>query len=200
MKESFVFYRSYYEAILELPEDEQLKLFKAIVELGLNDNEIKLDGVLKVLFKLIKPNIKSSIARYKASVENGRKGGNPNFKKGQRNPYYPKKDNLEDNQRDNLNEDDNYNDNYNYNEDDNEDERELSNITLPTLTNIITYGSSLGASKEYCENFYNHYESIGWINGNGLPIKNWKLVLNNWYKKDLESGKIKQQVPSRRLD
>lgn len=61
----------------------------------------------------------------------------------------------------------------------------------PTLSDIIAYGNSLGANSDYCERFYNHYESIGWVNANGIKIKNWKLTLNNWYKKDLESGKIK---------
>ena len=77
--------------------------------------------------------------------------------------------------------------------------REENTLISPALTDVISYGSSLGASNEYCERFYNHYESIGWINANGLKIKNWKLVLSNWYKKDLENGKIKIDT-RRRLD
>lgn len=76
-------------------------------------------------------------------------------------------------------------------------EREFS--SSPTLTDIISYGSTLGASNEYCERFYNHYESTGWVNANGIKIKNWKLTLSNWYKKDLENGKIKIDT-RRRLD
>ena len=203
MKDSYVFYRSYYEAITELPDNEQLKLFKAITEFGLNNEEIKLDGISKVLFTLIKPNIKSSNARYQASIENGKRGGNPNFKKGQRNPYYAQKDNLKDNLADNptnnLNEDEDYNVNYNVNINESESSAEItdeithafSHTTTPALSDIIAYGNSLGANSDYCERFYNHYESIGWVNANGIKIKNWKLTLNNWYKKDLESGKIK---------
>lgn len=71
----------------------------------------------------------------------------------------------------------------------------------PTLSDIIAYGNSLGANSNYCERFYNHYESIGWVNANGIKIKNWKLTLNNWYKKDLENGIIKKpEDRSRRLD
>lgn len=70
-------------------------------------------------------------------------------------------------------------------------ERELS--SSPTLTDVISYGSSLGASDDYCEKFYNHYESIGWVNANGIKIKNWKLIFNNWFKKDVESGKTKNK-------
>ena len=43
--------------------------------------------------------------------------------------------------------------------------------------------------KKYCEKFYNHYESIGWVNGTGREIKNWKLVFNNWLEKDKKNMK-----------
>lgn len=55
----------------------------------------------------------------------------------------------------------------------------------PTLAEIYNYACSLDINdKDYCERFYNHYESIGWVNGTGREIKNWKLVFNNWLKKD----------------
>ena len=43
--------------------------------------------------------------------------------------------------------------------------------------------------KKYCEKFYNHYESIGWVNGTGREIKNWKLIFNNWLEKDKKNMK-----------
>lgn len=63
----------------------------------------------------------------------------------------------------------------------------------PTLTEIFDYSKSLNFNdKEYCEKFYNHYESIGWVNGTGQEIKNWKLVFNNWLKKDKKE--IKEDI------
>lgn len=53
-----------------------------------------------------------------------------------------------------------------------------------TLSSIIAYGKELGATEEYCQKFFNYYESIGWVNGNGIRIKNWKLTFNNWFNKD----------------
>lgn len=80
-------------------------------------------------------------------------------------------------------------------------ERELSQSdkVTPTLPEIISYGSTIGASEEYCEKFYNTYEGVGWINANGIEIKNWKLVLNNWFKKDLDNGKTKD-IRKRNID
>ena len=78
MKDSFIFYKSFYDAIKNIPDEEQLKLFKSICDYCFGENEIELeDGIAKALFILIKPNIDSANARYKASVENGKKGGRP---------------------------------------------------------------------------------------------------------------------------
>ena len=65
----------------------------------------------------------------------------------------------------------------------------------PTLPLIVAYGKELGMTKEYCEKFFNYYESIGWLNGNGLEIKNWKMVFNNWVSKDKKnmSKEIKKE-------
>lgn len=70
MKDSFVFYRSFYDAIDDLADEEQLKLYKAIFKLALDDEEIELTGISKTVFKLIKPQVKANNDRY----ENGKKG------------------------------------------------------------------------------------------------------------------------------
>lgn len=71
---SFVFYASYYEAIKELNDTAKLEMFNAICEYALNDKLVELDGISKAIFNLVKPNLDSSISRYKASVSNGKKG------------------------------------------------------------------------------------------------------------------------------
>jgi hypothetical protein len=71
MKNSFVFYRSFAEAIDELPDDEQLKLYRAIKEYALNGTVPELSGTEKAIFILIKPQLYANNMKY----ENGRKGG-----------------------------------------------------------------------------------------------------------------------------
>lgn len=78
----------------------------------------------------------------------------------------------------------------------NNSERENINTPTasPTLDEIFDYSVSLGINdKDYCEKFYNHYESIGWVNGTGREIKNWKLVFNNWLKKD-DKQKYREEI------
>lgn len=77
MKDSFVFYRSFYESIKCLDEEVQLEIYNAICEYSLNDVEVELSPIANAIFTLIKPNVDNANARYKASVENGKKGGRP---------------------------------------------------------------------------------------------------------------------------
>lgn len=68
-KESFVFYKSFFDALQDLKEKERLKVYDAICQLALNGNETKLTGISKTIFTLIKPQILANTKRY----ENGRK-------------------------------------------------------------------------------------------------------------------------------
>lgn len=89
-RESFIFYRSFYEAIREMPRDIQGEIYTAIMEYSLFGNETEnLKPIAKAVFILIKPQLDANLTRY----ENGKKGGNPNFKKGNANPYYKKNEN-----------------------------------------------------------------------------------------------------------
>jgi len=73
MRDGFIFYRSFYEAIKELDFDEQLTLYEAIFEYQFNEYEPHLDGIKKSIWLLIKPQLDANNERY----ENGSKGGRP---------------------------------------------------------------------------------------------------------------------------
>lgn len=61
----------------------------------------------------------------------------------------------------------------------------------PTYEDILNYGAELNVDEEFSERFYNYYESIGWVNAQGVQIKNWKLVYKNWLtKEDNNAGNI----------
>ena len=73
-RESFVFYRSFYEGIKELPRDIQGEVLTAIMEYGLNgvttENQKQ---ITKAMFALIKPQLDANNQRF----ENGKRGGRP---------------------------------------------------------------------------------------------------------------------------
>ena len=73
-----VFLNSYWEAIsqLETPE-EQNKMFWAIINYQAYGEEPELEGVLSLLWTVIKPNCDSTVSKYNKAVENGKRGGAP---------------------------------------------------------------------------------------------------------------------------
>ena len=86
MKDSFVFYRSFYESIKNLDKDIQIEIYNAICEYSLNDEYLQLSPIASAIFTLIKPNIDNATKRYNASVENGKKGGRPKKNKNLEKP------------------------------------------------------------------------------------------------------------------
>ena len=70
---SFIFYGSFFEAITELPDDEQLALFRATCSYGLTGECAETTGVVKGMFSLIKPQMDANAKRR----ENAKKGGAP---------------------------------------------------------------------------------------------------------------------------
>ncbi len=63
-RESLIIYRSFYEAIKELPSQNQAEIWGAICELGFNNNLIELQGISKTVFILVKPQIEANYKKY----------------------------------------------------------------------------------------------------------------------------------------
>lgn len=107
IKDAFVCYRSYIEAIRLLPEDKRWNFFEDIINYALDGVNPELTGIdTKLAFTLMKANLDSCNKRYTSCVENGKKGGNPKFEAGKPNPYYkgkPTKKDNPDNPKDNVN-------------------------------------------------------------------------------------------------
>lgn len=87
-KNSFVFFRSFYEAFNEIDDkDIKVEFIEAICKYCLDGEEYTFkSNVSKALFIAIKPTMNSANARYKASVENGKKGGRPKKNKNLEKP------------------------------------------------------------------------------------------------------------------
>ena len=83
-----VIYRSFYEALNGLPEQNRLEVWAAICELGFNGVEVELIGLSKTIFMLIKPQIEANNRKAIAGknngylgAEHGKKGGRPRSEK-----------------------------------------------------------------------------------------------------------------------
>lgn len=81
MRDSFIFYKSYFTAISALPDEQQLQLYRAIAEGALHDVENELDGVVGAVYELIKPQIAANKRKRDAGSKGGAPMGNSNAKK-----------------------------------------------------------------------------------------------------------------------
>jgi len=80
MRDSFVFYRSFFEGVSLLPDKDKLEAYNAICEYSLNGVEPELGGTAKAVFLLIKPQIDANTRRYQNGLKGkdfGAKGGRP---------------------------------------------------------------------------------------------------------------------------
>lgn len=76
MKEGFIVYRSFIEALQELSDENFGKIFRAVCYYGLDGTEPELTGYEKMAFELMRPQIDANNKRY----EDGKKGGRPRKK------------------------------------------------------------------------------------------------------------------------
>lgn len=192
-RDSMVVYRSWWDAVAELPSDIRQEVVCAAVEYGLNSVvTTELSPVAKAMFALIKPQIDANNAKY----ENGKKGASfgvlggrpknpketPNItpdqtpKKHQENPKHnPKKTPIM------------------YNVLCNNTNNSLSlSLSLDGKEGGVTaterekifelfYFRNCQQPNVEVERFINHYEANGWCrNGSSRPVKNKYALAKSW--------------------
>jgi len=180
MRDSFIFYRSFFEAAEDLSPEEKCAMFDAICDYALNFAEPCLEGTPKLAFRLIKPQLDANIARY----NNGQKGGRPSSNKTKPKPKRnltktkPKPltqlgyTSVKPNVNDNVNVNGNVNANVNENE-----------IIHPSIDDIKDWMYHCGCRNiGESEKFWLYYESKGWMIGQ-VPMVNWKAAVLSWIRR-----------------
>lgn len=178
-RESMVFYRSFYEAIKDLPDIELAQAFRAIAEYGLNGIALECSGSARVALKMAMPQIDKNNARY----ENGKKGGRPaedpngNLKKTKLNQKVTKENQTITKPEPNVNVNDN-----DIKKKDTIVSKEKAHFVPPTLENVIGYCRESGYTID-AQRFIDFYESKGWMIGKNR-MKDWKAAVRNWARQE----------------
>ena len=103
-RDSIVVYRSFYEAAKALGDQEELELYRAIFEFGLDHKNTEMGPMAAAMFKLIQPQLEANYKKW----QNGMRGGRPKQSESEEEPN--------DNQKETKNEPNvNVNDNVNAN-------------------------------------------------------------------------------------
>lgn len=210
IKKGFLLLNNQIEIIEDLSDEQAGQLLKAFYDYN-NGNEVKLKGLMKSVFKQFKIIFDENEQRYQEKCEKNKKNienywkkikeqNTDEYERIQSNTNVCEKirmNTMATNINKNININTNTNTNINTNKLNNnininksERDQSFTPTASPTLAEIYNYACSLDINdKDYCEKFYNHYEGVGWVNGTGQQIKNWKLVFNNWLKKDKKEVK-----------
>lgn len=173
-RESFIFYKSFYNSIKELDPQDQVQIYNAIFKFQFENELVELKGIAKSIFTLIIPQLEANNKRYK----NGCKGGAP---KGNQNAIKKQpKNNLETTKKqpnENVNDNVNVNDNENVNDNIKENIKR-KNFIKPTIEEITKYckerNNGINANA-----FYDFYESKNWYVGKN-KMKDWKACVRTW--------------------
>ena len=85
-RDSFVFYRSFFESISCLTKEQKADCLDAIAKYALDGEVIEMEGIIKALFLSMKPQIDANTRRYANGCRGGKPKSNQNETKAEPNP------------------------------------------------------------------------------------------------------------------
>ena len=183
MRDSFIFYKSFYEAISKLKKkSDKLEIFEAIFKYIFFDENPKLEDAPAMAFDLIKPQLDANNVKY----ENGKKGGKYGKLGGRPKTETPNKPqtNPKETRNVNVNENDNVNDN------------EREDTTLPPVNpfrhktgkyqNVfLSNEEAAKLQKEFPEEAADMIEKLSeYMETSGKKYANHYAVLCKWIRED----------------
>lgn len=222
-KESFVFYRSFFDAIEEMPKKYQLAIYRAIAEYALDNKEPTLCGASSALWKSFRPQIDSSAKRYmnakkgakdgQKGAEYGRLGGRPKkTQEGEKKPPLRgigENPLLSENQNPlNVNDNDNVNVNVNVNVDadanDNDNAPQDGAVSqsgsTPTYQDIMKECREQGYRVSIASKFFMFYDKSQWKTKEGEPVRDWQKMLRIWNDNEREDDSSQKRKRKNSFD
>jgi hypothetical protein len=193
-RDSFIFYRSFFEAIQDLEERNQLEIFKAIAEYSLNDSDPKLTGISKTIFRLIEPQLLANKKRFingQKGAEHGSKGGRPKKEKTPNKPLENPK--LTPNKNNNVNV------NVNLNKKCKSESKSKKQFKAPTLQEVQDYCKERNSCVD-AKKFFDYYVAGDWEDAKGNQVKNWKQKLLTWESKTTNENRPESNTNQHTVD
>jgi hypothetical protein len=142
MNDAVIFYRSFYEAVKDLPPSDYKEAVNAMLGYDMDGTEPDAfeSKVAQIVYTMAKPQIDANNKRY----ENGCKGGRPKKENQKKTKPKPNDNQTETepkpNDNDNVNDNVNVNDNENVNENDNDNDNVNVNDIIRSWNDLIGVG------------------------------------------------------------
>ena len=190
-KESFVFYRSFYEALQNVPKKHRTEVYEAVFAYAFESREPSLTGVTRALWELIRPQLDASERRYenaKKGAEYGKLGGRPKKNQPEKKPLkgYETKT-LNDNVNVNVN------DNANANDNGSASQASASAFIAPTFQEVMDECRKGGYKASIASKFFMFYDRSHWRTKEGEPVRDWRALLRIWDANEAEPKKQKSK-------
>lgn len=194
-RDSFIFFRSYVDALEELSDDSYVRIMKAISHFALDGDEPKLEGLEKSFFLAIKPVLLNSVKKY----ENGKKGGRPKSivrekpNETKAKPNETKQKQPITNKDMDMDMDTDMDTDMDLNNDNAASTQKGKKFKPPTLMEVETYCAERGLQID-AERFIDYYASNGWRVGKS-PMKDWQAAVRNWVRRDIAASPDRAALP-----
>lgn len=176
-RDSMVFYRSFFEAVEDLPPEDFKQAVTAIMRYALDGTADDVKGVAKSILIMARPQIDKNNKRYENGTRGGRKpNDNQTITKAEPKCIGPKP-NV------NVNDNDNVND---------IKENTLKSVkekrfAPPTPENVSEYCREMGYTHVDANKFVDTFSAKGWrVGKTNTPMKDWKAAVRNWERQEKE--------------
>jgi hypothetical protein len=180
----FAFFANFAETIQQLPIEKQAEAYKAICEYGIYD-KLPEDESLRMMCLMAKASIHKEDGRKNNGGNHNPKGINQHSNLGQIRTNQDKEDNsgqFLSKQKQET-------------ETETETRKGIKQFDPPTKDEVLTFAKEMNemagvggfrCSKVLAETFFGHYDSQGWIVGNGIPMWNWQAKLREWASRETQ--------------
>lgn len=186
-RNGFTFWRSFRDAIAEMPEPDQLPIFKAIADYGLDGTEPDMEALSqfgRVAWRSILPSLRSGWTKSEAGRRGGKAGtGESKARFGNENASKTQAKHKQ-----------------NASKEKGEKRKEKGEIrmcvqrsvaprapakrfTPPTVAEVETYARDAGLRIDAAR-FVDHFTANGWRVGGRTAMKDWQAAVRNWARND----------------
>lgn len=181
-RDSFIFYRSFYEAIKHIDDIAKAELLDAMCEYALNGGDVEINGVPAGMFALIKPQIDANNRKF----ENGNKGGRPKKKPNNNQSITKQEPNGNVNGNDNVNDNEIKTTSQKIDSDLNQvktSKPRIKKFIPPTLEEVVEWCKTSGHNLDG-DKIFHYYNDADWMDSRGKQVKNWKQKIRGVWCRD----------------
>ena len=187
-RKQFTFYLSWFQSLSKIRnKSERLRVYDAICQLALLNQDTELFGTAGAVFDSIRPVVLQGIER----SQSGRKGAEAKWKQTDGKPMasqaFARQEQVQGKGKGKGK----------YKER-NIKERKIASLSpTPTLEDVENYCSEKDYKHVSPDRFWSHYQSRGWKLF-GAPIEDWTALVDRWESEDAQKAKEEKPADPRR--